>query len=202
MTQPDKIKNLKDYFVHLRKRPAMYLGANTITKLHDHLQGYKMAYWFNDIDNSVDRNFFDNFNEFVYRYYGVTTNDSWKGVILEQCFGDEQRALDTFFELFDLFIADFNPTDTKKIVLAFFDKLIFEQEEMKEKLGSNFSSVLYDTVELIKEHTLSNLKYDYDFVLEQLNEKAEQIPELKDVLAKLDTQQPRDNTAGNIGFVQ
>ena len=88
MTQPDKIKNLKDYFVRLRQRPGMYLGENTITKLHDHLQGYSIAYWFNDIDNPVDKNFFDNFNEFVYRYYGVTTNDNWKGVILEQCFGN------------------------------------------------------------------------------------------------------------------
>jgi hypothetical protein len=151
MIQPEKIKNLKGYFDVLRQRPGMFLGTNTISKLHDHLQGYQMAYWFNEIENSVDRNFFDNFNEFVYRYYGVITNDNWKGVILEQSFGNEQTALKTFFELFDLFIDNAKPTDTKKIVLAFLDKLIFEQDEMKNRFGNEFSSVLEDTVELLKE---------------------------------------------------
>jgi hypothetical protein len=202
MTQPDKIRNLIDYFSQVRKRPGMYLGTNTISKLYDQLQGYHMAYWFNDIDNHVDKNFFDNFNEFVYRYYGVTTYDNWKDVILEQCFGNEQNALEAFFELFDLFIVNFKTTDTKKIVLAFFDKLIFEQDEMRKELGSNFSLVLSDTVDLIKEHTLSSLKYDYDFVLEQLNEKAEQISDLKNVLTYMNTQQSSDKTADNIGFVQ
>ena len=185
MTQPDKIKNLKDYFVRLRQRPGMYLGENTITKLHDHLQGYSIAYWFNDIDNPVDKNFFDNFNEFVYRYYGVTTNDNWKGVIFEQCFGNEQNALDTFFELFDLFIDNAKTTDSKKIVLALFDKLIFRQDNIESKLGNNFMPILTDTVDLLKENALTTLKYDFDGILEQLNEKAVIIPELKLLLSEL-----------------
>lgn len=188
MAQPDKIKNLKEYFVHLRQRPGMYLGTNTITKLYDHLLGYRMAYWFNDIDNPIDIYFFDNFNEFVYRYYGVTTNDNWRGIILEQCFGNEQKALNTFFELFDLFIENAKLTDTKKIVLDLFDKLISAQDELKGKLGDNFSSILTDTVELIKDNALSTLKDDYDRIYEQLKEKAEEIPELKIVLTELEKQ--------------
>jgi hypothetical protein len=186
MTQPDKIKNLKDYFVHLRQRPGMYLGENTITKLYDHLQGYSIAFWFNDIENPVDKNFFDNFNEFVYRYYGVTTNDNWKGVILEQCLGNEQNALETFFELFDLFIDNAKTTDSQRIVLALFDKLIFRQDDIESKLGGNFMSILTDTVDLLKENALTKLKYDYDGILEQLNEKAEIIPELKLLLTELE----------------
>jgi hypothetical protein len=182
------MKNLKDYFVELRKRPAMYLGENTITKLHDHLEGYKMSYWFNDIDNLVDKTFFDNFNEFVYRYYSVTSNENWKGVILEQCFGDEQTALDTFFELFDLYIDNAKTIKTKEIVLELFDKLIARQDDFKSKLGENFSIVFNDTVELIKDNALSTLKYDYDEIFEQLKEKAEDIPELKSVLEELEKQ--------------
>ncbi len=165
----------------------MYLGAITITKLYDHLQGYQMAYWFNDIDNAVDKNFFDNFNEFIYRYYGVTTNDNWKGVILEQCFGNEGNALTTFFELFDLFIDNIKTSDTKQIVLEFFDKLVYNQDDMKAKLGNNFPSVLSECVELIKDNALSNLKYDFDFILERLNERAEEISELKNLLRGLQT---------------
>lgn len=188
MTQPDKIKNLNDYFVHLRKRPGMYLGTNTISKLHDHLQGYMMSYWFNDIDNPFDKNFFDNFNEFVHRYYGLTTNANWKDVILEQCFGNEQNALDTFFELFDLFIDKAKVIDTKKIVLDFFDKLILGQEDLQNRLGDNFSSVRGDTIDLLKENALSTLKYDYDGIFDQLKEKAEAIPALKIILADLENQ--------------
>ena len=188
MIQPDKIKNLKDYFDVLRQRPGMFLGTNTISKLHDHLQGYQMAYWFNEIGNPVDRNFFDNFTEFVYKYYGVITNDNWKGVILEQSFGNEQTALKTFFELFDLFIENAKPINTKKIILTLFDKLIFEQDEMKNRFGNEFPSVLNNIVELLKENAMTTLKYDYDTILEQLNEKAEEIPELKTVLTELEKQ--------------
>lgn len=147
-----------------------------------------MAYWFNNIDNPIDKKFFDNFNEFVCAYHGLITNDNWKGVILEQTFGDEQTALNTFFELFDLFMDGAKPADTKKIVLALFDKFLFEQDEMKRRLGNDFSPVLSDAAALIKDNALSNLKYDYDLILEQLNEKAGQIPELKNILADLNTQ--------------
>jgi hypothetical protein len=105
MTQPDKIRNLIDYFSQVRKRPEMYLGTNTITKLYDQLHGYKMAFWFNDIDNPVDKNFLDNFTNFVCLHYGVQTNDNWKSIILEQSSGSEQNALNAFFDLFDLFVA-------------------------------------------------------------------------------------------------
>ncbi|MDH7462163.1 hypothetical protein QEG73_12770 [Chitinophagaceae bacterium 26-R-25] len=166
----------------------MYLGTNTITKLYDYLQGYRIAYWLYDNDNPVDKNFFDNFNEFVCRYYGVTTNDNWKGVILEQSFGNEPNALDTFFELFDLFIDNAKVTDTRNIVLSLFDKLISEQDEFKSRLGDNFSVVLTNTVDLIKESALSTLKYDYDGIFDQLKEKAEEIPELKSILTELENQ--------------
>lgn len=188
MIQPIKIKNLKDYFAHIRQRPGMYLGANTISKLYDHLQGYMMSYWFNAIDNPIDKNFFDNFNEFVYRYYGVTTNDNWSGVILDQSFGNEQNALETFFDLFDLFIENAKPTDTRNIVLDLFDKLVFRQEDIESKLGGNFIPVLTEVIDLVKENVLTIYKYDYDGILEQLKEKGEEIPELKILLIELEKQ--------------
>jgi hypothetical protein len=191
MKQQNKIKNLKDYFELLRQRPGMYLGANTISKLHDHLQGYSMSYWFNNIDNPIDKNFFDNFNEFVYHYYGVTTNDNWKGVILEQSFGNEQGALMTFFELFDLFIDNAKTTDSKKIVLTLFDKLIYREDNIDSKLGDTFKLVLSETLELIKENALSSLKYDYDGILEQLKERTENNSELKAIIIELENQHSR-----------
>ena len=182
------MRNLIDYFTEIRVRPGMYLGNNTITKLYDHLQGYQMAYWNNKFENSVDKYFFENFNEFIYNYYGVTTNDNWKGIILGQNFGNEEVALSKFFELFDLFINNEKTTNSKNIVLLLFDKLIFDQVEMKEKLGNIFLQILKETIELIKEYAMTDFKYDYDNILDQLNEKAEEIPELKKILTALNLQ--------------
>ena len=185
METNDRMKNLVDYFTHARVRPGMYLGINTITKLYDQIQGYGTAFWFNDIDNPIDKNFFDNFNEFVYNYYEVATNDSWKGVILEQCWGNEQKALSKFFEIFDLFISNEKPINSKATALSLFDKLVFEQETMKNKLGSNFLSILSEITDLIKYHAMTNIKYDYDTIIDQLNQRADERPELKSVLTEL-----------------
>jgi hypothetical protein len=62
---------------------------------------------------------------------------------------------------------------------------VFQQQNLKEKLGDNFSSILADTIELIKDNLLTNYKSDFDYILEQLNVKAEQIPELKLLLTEL-----------------
>jgi hypothetical protein len=188
MTESVKIGNLKDYFAVLRQRPGMYLGTNTISKLHDHLQGYMMSNWFNNIDNPIDKSFFDNFNDFVYRHYGVRTNDNWKGVILDQCFGNEQNALETFFELYDKFIDNVKLTDTKQIVIDLFDKLVLLQDEMKIKFGENYQSLLTDTVELFKENVFSNLKYDYETIYDDLKEKAETNLELRQILEELEAE--------------
>ncbi len=185
METNDRMKNLVDYFTHVRVRPGMYLGINTITKLYDQIQGYGTAFWFNDIDNPIDKNFFDNFNEFVHKYYEVNNNDNWKGVILEQCWGNEQKALNKFFEIFNLFISNEKPINSKATALSLFDKIVFEQETMKNKLGSNFLSILSEITDLIKYHAMTNIKYDYDTIIDQLNQRADERPELKSVLTEL-----------------
>jgi hypothetical protein len=98
------MKNLKDYFEQLRKRPGMYMsGKDSISSLFDHLQGYRMACFNNDIKNVIDTQFFENFNDFVDNHYNTARNNNWKGVILEQCDENEELAIRTFFELFDIF---------------------------------------------------------------------------------------------------
>ena len=186
MTQPDKIKNLIDYFAVVRQRPGIYLGTNTMSKLAEHLQGYQTSSWINDIKNSVDQNFFENFNDFVYSYYEITSNESWKTIILAQCLNDEQLALAKFFELFDLFIGEHKTTSSRKIVFAIFDELVFNQKEMRNKLGDDFTSILYNTIDLFKDNLVSDYKSDYDAFLEQLNENADEIPRLKLLLKELE----------------
>ena len=188
MTESFKIGNLKDYFAVLRQRPGMYLGTNTISKLHDHLQGYMMSNWFNNIQNPIDKHFFENFNDFVNSYYELKTNANWKDVILEQSFDNEQNALETFFELYDKFIDNVKFTDIKQIVIDLFDKLVLFQDEMKIKLGDNYQSLLTETVELFKENIFSNLKYDYETIYDDLKEKAESNLQLRQILEELEAE--------------
>jgi hypothetical protein len=96
--------------------------------------------------------------------------------------------LTRFFELFDIFINNSNTTNSKKIVLAFFDELVFQQQNLKEKLGTSFPSILSDTIDLLKDNVFTNYKSDFDDILEQLQEKAKDIPELNHVLERLQEQ--------------
>ena len=91
----------------------------------------------------------------------------------------------TFFELYDLFIYDKKTINSKKIVLSLFDQLVYQQADLKQKLGESFPSILADTIELLKDNVMTNYKSDFDDILEQLNEKAEKIPELKLLLTEL-----------------
>lgn len=58
-------------------------------------------------------------------------------------------------------------------------------QEAKEKLGTSFPEILSQTVALLKDNVVTNLKSDFDYILAQLEEQAAQIPELKALLAEL-----------------
>ncbi len=179
-------KNLKEIFVHLRERPVMYLGTNTITALYNYLNGYGMSFWLNNIKNDEDQNFIDNFDEFVQSYYEVQTTAGWCNIILKQSNNDEQLALKKFFELFDLFYNNVKLTESKRIVLKFLDRLIFEQDELKAEFGNDFQKILEESINLIKTNILTNIKSNYDRILEELNDMAVEKPELQKIILKLE----------------
>lgn len=162
----------------------MYLGTNQISKLYDHLQGYRMACMLHQLSPEADDKFFDEFDAFVYGYYEVAPYGNWKDIILEQSSGNEQQALVQFFELFDLFLKNTQRKPTKKIVLDFFDQVL-QGTELKSRLGNSFDNIRQETINLVKEHLMSNRKSDYDDVLEQLELRAETIPELGIILAHI-----------------
>ncbi|MBX3252659.1 MAG: hypothetical protein KF862_00855 [Chitinophagaceae bacterium] len=73
-------------------------------------------------------------------------------------------------------------TDTRKVVLDFFERLILKQDDLKSRIEDKFSTMLAYTVELVKENALSALKDDYDRIYEQLKEKSEEITSCKSIL--------------------
>jgi|JI10StandDraft_1071094.scaffolds.fasta_scaffold446328_1 hypothetical protein len=189
MTQPDKIRNLKDYFVVLRERPGMFLGKNTITKLHDHLLGYRTAMSIAGVIDPSDDHFFKNFHDFVCTYYDVKVNSGWNTLILDQCFNDEEEALARFFELYDLFVTDTKIISSKKIVMTLFESIVNNQTKLKESLGENFATILEETFDLIKDNAITNSKQDFDYILDQLTMRAEVDPDLNKLLSEIKQQE-------------
>lgn len=80
----------------IRKRPAMYLGCESITRLWIFLLGYGFA----ELDYKVKRKKedilpldFSIMHEFIEFRLGVCNSKSWSTNILESCNGDEKAAL-------------------------------------------------------------------------------------------------------------
>jgi hypothetical protein len=100
-------KSEKDLYTHINQimvRPALYLGETSITALWHYINGYLSACFINDIENTLIPRW-DLFHEFVKRktnFYEST--GGWKYMILTQCEGNEEQAINLFFEYFNEFL--------------------------------------------------------------------------------------------------
>ena len=92
----------------IKKRPGLYLGSNSITALNHFLNGYQAAERdFGVPKNGIPKN--TNLFPLPFRYMSEFTkirlqnrsNLGWCHYILNVCNGDEEQALNTFFELYD-----------------------------------------------------------------------------------------------------
>lgn len=94
----------------IRVRPGIYLGSNSITALMHFINGYRFAERETEDFSSqapaptlfpLD---FWYFHEFTKIKLGFSSSvPGWKNLILETCGGDEKKALETFFPMFDEF---------------------------------------------------------------------------------------------------
>ena len=85
----------------LRKHPGMYLGTESITRLHLFIPGWRFGK-----ENIPEINTLDDFSKWVKLKYGFSEQDphSWANIILFYSL-DEADALNLFFKLFDEFLA-------------------------------------------------------------------------------------------------
>jgi hypothetical protein len=88
---------------YFRKRPAMYLGEKSISRLKLYMDGYQMCEYINDIKSDTEPPFWL-FYEWIVRYYKHNGSYyNWDGVILLNYENDEEKSVDIFFERFDEF---------------------------------------------------------------------------------------------------
>lgn len=105
----NKKKVAEEYFNELlhkiKKRPGMYLGEASITRLKIFLMGYSIARRELGLGLTKQEKQFSQFQQWVKYHYQVNSNQGWDKIILSQV-NDEKLALNLFFDLLDKFYLD------------------------------------------------------------------------------------------------
>lgn len=86
------IKILSD----IEKRPAAYIGKNSISCLKAFLDGWYLR----NPNKVIDANIMNEFQEWIEKKYDIKTNKSWNDILLFNS-QDEGKALELFFTEFN-----------------------------------------------------------------------------------------------------
>lgn len=118
----------------IRKRPGMYLGALSVSKMRTFLDGYRLASykeaeWIDKIPFQPLP--FGLFNTFVAMKYQVSGSIGWSDIILEQVAGDEKDGLELFWQLLD----EFQGIKTQKYLSAVLSPENLSYHEAKETVS-------------------------------------------------------------------
>jgi hypothetical protein len=87
----------------MRRRPEMYIGSHSIVHFRAFLEGcFHMARVYG-IECCEQPDFSDLHYWISERFLGTQSTMGWCSIILQECGGDENKALDQFFELVEEF---------------------------------------------------------------------------------------------------
>jgi hypothetical protein len=87
----------------IKKRPGIFLGTNSITKLDMLLRGYSLGRKELGVPPTEPEREFEGFQSWVEEKYGINSGQSWSKIILFYSV-DEHEALQKFFELFEEYL--------------------------------------------------------------------------------------------------
>jgi|GEM_PF-660310 hypothetical protein len=87
-------------FNEIKKRPGMFLGTSSITRLDMVLRGYTLARREVGLDPTEEELEFEGFEAWIQGKYEIKLNQSWSKIILFYSI-DEHEALKRFFELYE-----------------------------------------------------------------------------------------------------
>lgn len=90
---------LYDLLQRIEKRPGMYLGRCSITRLKMLLVGYSLARRELNLPLSQQEKEFDRFQEWIQKRFEIASSQGWDSIILFHSV-DEKDALEKFFKLF------------------------------------------------------------------------------------------------------
>ncbi|MEH2275433.1 MAG: hypothetical protein V7K40_11745 [Nostoc sp.] len=97
------VRALYELLNSIKKRPGMYLGTSSITKLDMLLRGYSLAQREVGIPPTEQEREFEGFQLWIQEKYGIKSGQSWSKIILFYSV-DEDEALQKFFQLFEEYL--------------------------------------------------------------------------------------------------
>jgi hypothetical protein len=106
--------NLYNLLKKIQKRPAMYLGKNSIFSLQAFLDGYYFARREMGIPLTEQESEFQTFLQWIREKFNVETGQLWSSIILFHS-ADEKSAVERFFNLFEEFSQDNKNQQIEKI---------------------------------------------------------------------------------------
>ncbi|QSB27064.1 hypothetical protein [Flavobacterium sp. CLA17] len=173
------IKNLYDYIDLIKIRTAIYIGEYSLSALYFHINGYLTACSIKGIDEKLEPDF-GLFHDFVANYYlRSESTPGWRNIILAEYFGNEEMALDAFFNLFDSFRKNSISTNSKEILRRLLEKMILN-ENNSDLLQSQFSVSSYNKFkDLLIRIAFVEFSFEYDDILLEIKELAGDSKDLK-----------------------
>ena len=113
ISQPSNWRSLTlcEILEGVKRRPGMFLGTSSITRLEMYLRGYDLARREMDIPLDEQEREFAGFQSWIQNQYEIKSGQSWGKIILFYSV-DEPEALTKFFELFEQYLnRDKNDSD-------------------------------------------------------------------------------------------
>lgn len=161
-----QIKNLYEYIDLMKTRIMMTVGERSLSALYFHVKGYEAG---SKVDERLEPEF-HLFHDFVANYYlRFESTAGWRNIILAENYGNEERALEEFFVLFDDFRKNVKPTNSKKILLDLLEKIILNENNFLENLIKEITVEDYNRLKpLLNKIALVEFSSDYDEILEEI----------------------------------
>ncbi|HEY9848000.1 MAG TPA: hypothetical protein V6D28_00970 [Leptolyngbyaceae cyanobacterium] len=97
-----KSEYLYEMLQEIKKRPGIFLGRSSITRLRSFLDGYMGAREDLGLPQTSQEREFNGFQDWIQERFNITSSHGWDSIILFYS-ADERDALDKFFELFEKF---------------------------------------------------------------------------------------------------
>ena len=161
--------NLYTVLDKMRERPAMYLGAASLTALSSFIDGFREGC---NYENSEEPSF-DKFNDFIGNHYGKYTTAGWKNLILANHFGNEEEAIKLFFELLDEFRQEENRPSSRDIIYRLLHVAMLDfRAEDEHNRQSQIADLLQHLSNQLKETSKNGYSFEYDNILQNIFERA------------------------------
>ncbi len=160
-------KTVHELIEIIKQRPALYIGKYNLTNLHSYLLGF-------GLQKGDDP--FDGFMDYCGLFYGKHTTAGWHGLILAECYGDEEEAIKRFFKVYDWYCENPKPINSRGILHKLLHLILIDiraqSHEKDDKTIWIITNWVHNLPLKLYHASYSNLLSEYDKILQEIFDDA------------------------------